>query len=311
MVEKTDSRFQCHYACAQEYSDPYDVHLHHHQAPFTSVGLFELAPLLKSPASSCTSRLSLHSSNSESSPGPSKDSDDAMSSTQATPPPEPPMGLPVRPQSAETPVRPPGPRRPFSAPALGRRAPKPRRTVQPLACFFCRRRKIACGPPVNLGSGDRTCEYVRPFVPFTLFLSLRTIICAQLRAHVSITGVSRALFTFYLGSAYFSVADGSRVLYWLGHVHGEDSCVSIRKSHTVAAVLLGQPPPLGNHSGTERMRRRRVWECVFIAVNTICYILDTGIDAVISQQTRCPEWFKQDYSFRVAVVPPFLRRVVQ
>src|SRR6266850_7276579 len=34
------------------------------------------------------------------------------------------------------------------------------RPVQPLACFFCRGRKIACGPPAKDGSGDRTCEYV-------------------------------------------------------------------------------------------------------------------------------------------------------
>jgi hypothetical protein len=66
---------------------------------------------------------------------------------------------------------------PSSSPALdstppqdlvGRRArapapaPKRRRitrAVQPLACYFCRGRKIACGPP-NTRSGDRTCEYV-------------------------------------------------------------------------------------------------------------------------------------------------------
>ena len=162
------------YADTQDYSDsdPYDMHLHHHQAPFTNVGLFELAPLLGSPASTCTSRSSFHSSNSEPSPGPS---DDATSSTVTTPPSEPQLEPPVRVQSAETPVRRPGrPRRPSTAPApvaedpttgqeaVGRRrVPKPRRTtrpVQPLACFFCRRRKIACGPPVNLGAGDRTCE---------------------------------------------------------------------------------------------------------------------------------------------------------
>jgi hypothetical protein len=51
---------------------------------------------------------------------------------------------------------------------VGRRAsvsgaPKRRRVtraVQPLACFFCRGRKIACGPPTSTRSGDRTCEYV-------------------------------------------------------------------------------------------------------------------------------------------------------
>ncbi|KAH8996519.1 hypothetical protein EDB86DRAFT_2919099 [Lactarius hatsudake] len=120
-----------HCVSTQEYLDPYDIHLHHHQAPFTNVTLFELAPLLNSPTSTCTP--SPHSSNSESS------------------------------SPAETPVRLPGPRRPSSAhtPGVGRRAPKTRRTpraVQPLACFFCRGRKIACGPPVNLGTGDRTCE---------------------------------------------------------------------------------------------------------------------------------------------------------
>lgn len=167
-----------HCVSTQEYSDPYDMHLHHHQAPFTNVTLFELAPLLSSPTSTCTSRSSLNSSNSESSPGPCRHSDDVTSSplTALALPSEPEMEPPARFQTPETPVRRPGPRRPSSAhtpvaadptktgqEAVGRRAPKPRRTpraVQPLACFFCRGRKIACGPPVNLGTGDRTCEYV-------------------------------------------------------------------------------------------------------------------------------------------------------
>lgn len=46
---------------------------------------------------------------------------------------------------------------------VGRRATAPKRrrvtrAVQPLACYFCRGRKIACGPPTNPHSGDRTCE---------------------------------------------------------------------------------------------------------------------------------------------------------
>jgi hypothetical protein len=65
---------------------------------------------------------------------------------------------------------------PDSSPAqedlVGRRvsAPKRRRitrAVQPLACYFCRGRKIACGPPTHSRSGDRTCEYV--VTPLTLF----------------------------------------------------------------------------------------------------------------------------------------------
>ena len=63
---------------------------------------------------------------------------------------------------------------------VGRRAPAPApkrrrvtRTVQPLACYFCRGRKIACGPPTNTRSGgDRTCEYV--FKRLQLF-SLKTL----------------------------------------------------------------------------------------------------------------------------------------
>ncbi|KAH9022574.1 hypothetical protein EDB85DRAFT_371530 [Lactarius pseudohatsudake] len=163
-----------HCVSAQKYPDPYDIHLHHHQAPFTNVTLFELAPLLNSPTS--TSTPSLHSSNSESSsPGPCRHQEDATSDTlTALSPSKPQTEPPARSQSAETPVRLPGPRRPSSALApvptdptntgldgVDRRAPKTRRTprsVQPLACFFCRGRKIACGPPVNLGTGDRTCE---------------------------------------------------------------------------------------------------------------------------------------------------------
>jgi hypothetical protein len=75
------------------------------------------------------------------------------------------------------PVRQPMPRRQSCAPApvaedpptntgsdvVSRRTPKSQRiarVVQPLACFLCRGRKVVCGPPVNLSTGDRTCEYV-------------------------------------------------------------------------------------------------------------------------------------------------------
>ena len=54
---------------------------------------------------------------------------------------------------------------------VGRREPKRRRitrAVQPLACFFCRGRKIACGPPTNPSGGDRTCEYVFERLPLFL-----------------------------------------------------------------------------------------------------------------------------------------------
>jgi hypothetical protein len=56
------------------------------------------------------------------------------------------------------------------------RTPKPQRitrAVQPLAYFLDHGRKIVRGPPVNLGTGARTCEYVaiRPFI-ITLFLAL-------------------------------------------------------------------------------------------------------------------------------------------
>jgi hypothetical protein len=64
---------------------------------------------------------------------------------------------------------------------VGRRAPAPApkrrritRAVQPLACFFCRGRKIACGPPTNPRGGDRTCEYV---VRRLQFFSLKTLFC--------------------------------------------------------------------------------------------------------------------------------------
>ncbi|KAN0128721.1 hypothetical protein V8E53_013442 [Lactarius tabidus] len=161
-----------HWASTQEYSDPYDMHLHHHPAPFTNVSLFELASMLSSPTSTCTP--TLDSSSSESSPGPrrlSADIDETPTMLHSEPQIEP----PAHSQTTETPERRPGPRRLSCAPApvaedpptntgpgvVGRRAPKPRRitrAVQPLACFFCRGRKIACGPPVNLGTGDRTCE---------------------------------------------------------------------------------------------------------------------------------------------------------
>ena len=176
-----------HWVSTQEYSDPDDIHLHHHPAPFTNVSLFELAPMLSSPTSACTP--TLDSSSSESTPGPRRPSAD-IDETPTMRHSEPQIEPPARSQTTEAPVRRPGPRLLSCAPApvaedpptttntgpdvVGRRAPKPRRitrAVQPLACFFCRGRKIACGPPVNLGNGDRTCEYVaiRPFNSVSCF----------------------------------------------------------------------------------------------------------------------------------------------
>ncbi|KAF8494625.1 hypothetical protein F5888DRAFT_1805358 [Russula emetica] len=124
-------------------------------------------------------------------------SNDAISSEsqlQLALPPYPPPSIPVIPQMAspvydqpqqqredqdqdqdQQPPDAPVPNTPPSGPSspaldstspqdlVGRRAPKRRRvtrSVQPLACYFCRGRKIACGPPTNSSSGDRTCEYV-------------------------------------------------------------------------------------------------------------------------------------------------------
>jgi hypothetical protein len=251
-----------HWASTQEYSDPYDMHLHHHPAPFTNVSLFELAPMLSSPTSTCTP--TLDSSSSESSPGPhrlSADIDETPTMLHSEPQIEP----PARPQTAEAPVRRPGPRRLSCAPApvaedpptntgpgvVGRRTPKPRRitrAVQPLACFFCRGRKIACGPPVNLGTGDRTCEYVaiRPFNSVSCFI--HTTICAP----SAITGVFPRPFPSPYLDFVFSGADCSRFLYWLGPVLGVVSFVNIQQSHIVAAAPRGQKRPLGNHSDVER-----------------------------------------------------------
>ncbi|KAF8271499.1 hypothetical protein EI94DRAFT_562543 [Lactarius quietus] len=258
-----------HWVSAQEYPDPNDMHLHlhHHPEPFTNVSLFELAPLLSSPASTSTSH-SPHLSSSKSSPGPSRLSTDETPSMLHS---EPQMESPASSQPAETPVRRPGPRRPSSSPALltkdphtitgpdtvGRRAPKPRRisrAVQPLACFFCRGRKIACGPPVNLGTGDRTCEYVaiRPFNSVRLFT--HTIMCAP-RARSR--GASRAPSPFHIWSACSQVLSGADFLwflYWLDPAHGAVSSVNILQSHIVAAVPRGQKRPPGNHSDVERIR---------------------------------------------------------
>ena len=245
------------------------MHLHHHPEPFTNVSLFELAPMLNSPTSTCTSHSSSpdssSSSCSESSPGPS--SDEAPSPLHS----EPQMESPARAQPAETPVRRPRPRRPSSAPvpvvespptktgpdAVGRRAPKQRRVtraVQPLACFFCRGRKIACGPPVKIGTGDRTCEYVaiRPYNSVSLFLQNMRARWARDQRGFFLA----PLFVSIFGSlCVFSGADCSRFLYWLDPVHGAVSFVNILQSHIVAAVPQGQKRPPGNCSGVELLKR--------------------------------------------------------
>ncbi|KAI0246457.1 hypothetical protein BJV78DRAFT_1254463 [Lactifluus subvellereus] len=126
-------------------------------------------PLYNSPISPSTSLSSLHWSDSEPSPTPCHFSDDAISRLPSAVP-TPQTALPAYSSPLEAPARPLAPERPLPTPpalektrrdVLGRRAPKQRRitrAVQPLACYFCRGRKIACGPPADLGSGNRTCE---------------------------------------------------------------------------------------------------------------------------------------------------------
>lgn len=124
-----------------------------------------------SSSSPCTSFSSLQWSDSEPSPTPRQQQlDDAVSRplpVPLIPPSVPQTALPARAQQSN---QAPGPRRPSIAPlapdstprdTAGRRVPKQRRitrAVQPLACYFCRGRKIACGPPANQEGGDRTCE---------------------------------------------------------------------------------------------------------------------------------------------------------
>jgi hypothetical protein len=147
--------------------DPYTLQLY--QPRLRNV--FDGTPVYSSPISPSTSLSSLPWSDSESSPTPCRFSDDAISRLSYAPP-APQTALPACAQSLEALARPLTPERPLpTSPALenmrrdvlGRRAPKQRRitrAVQPLACYFCRGRKIACGPPADLGSGNRTCEYV-------------------------------------------------------------------------------------------------------------------------------------------------------
>jgi hypothetical protein len=144
-----------------------------------SLNLCDPTSASNSPTSPCTS-LSSFWSDSEPSPTQRRQYLDDVTSTSGPPSlPSPPVvpSIPqtVPPVRAHRSLEAPVPRRPSIASAppapdsstpgdtAGRRAPKERRVtrpVQPLACFFCRGRKIACGPPAKDGSGDRTCEYV-------------------------------------------------------------------------------------------------------------------------------------------------------
>ncbi|KAI0301039.1 hypothetical protein B0F90DRAFT_1721164 [Multifurca ochricompacta] len=117
-------------------------------------------PLLSFPTSPCTSLSSLPWSDSELSPTACQHTNDTDRLSSAPPPP--PRETSTGPSgSVRTSLPPPAALDSTRRDVLGRRAPKQRRitrAVQPLACYFCRGRKIACGPPANLGSGDRTCE---------------------------------------------------------------------------------------------------------------------------------------------------------
>jgi hypothetical protein len=162
----------------QELSYPYTLQLYEPPPP---MNVSDGTSLFCSPTSPCTSSSLSESpsssqpwSDSESSPTPCQYSDDAVPSVTPVPQPilPPPAPVPAPTQPLEAPARPPYSKRPLPTPpvvesprqdVLSRRAPKQRRitrAVQPLACYFCRGRKIACGPPADLSSGNRTCEYV-------------------------------------------------------------------------------------------------------------------------------------------------------
>ncbi|KAH9988455.1 hypothetical protein BJV74DRAFT_885342 [Russula compacta] len=133
-----------------------------------SLNAHNRTPTISSPTSPCTSLSSLPWSDSEPSPSLRRHHlDDAtigLPSALPFPPSLPQTASPAcAQQQQQQPLEAPGPRRPSLAPpspnptsrdTVGRRAPKQRRitrAVQPLACYFCRGRKIACGPPANLG----------------------------------------------------------------------------------------------------------------------------------------------------------------
>jgi hypothetical protein len=163
------------------------------------------------------------------------------------------LPAPAPTQPLKAPVRPPVSKRPFPTPpaverlrqdVLSRRAPKQRcitLAVQPLACYFCRGRKIACGPPADLSSGNQICEYVVAHKNILslhfflyrnpLYLSLRTIItiyfivscgCAWLPSPISssvcvyvrmLTGFFffPLVFPFWYGQAMCATEPGLRI----------------------------------------------------------------------------------------------------
>ena len=130
---------------------------------------------------------------------------------------------------------------------------------------------------------------------------------------MSITGVSRALFLSIFGWRLWSACSQLLTIrafsIGLGPAQGDVSFASIPKSHTVAAVPRGQKRPLGDHSGAERLRwpagMGMCFYCNIYSVRCILRRYSAGSDAVASQQTHCPKWYRL-HSFRVAVVPPFL-----
>jgi hypothetical protein len=234
------------------------------------MNVFDGTSLFCSPTSPCTSLSSLPWSDSEPSPTPCRFSNDVISRVPSVTPPVPQTALPAPTQTLEAPARPPGSERPLPTPpvqdptrqaVLGRRAPKQRRitrAVQPLACYFCRGRKIACGPPADLGSGNRTCEYVvthRYTHPHTLFFSKApcTFLFGSPQSSTTIHVPARFL-SFLIsrrhGSAPFSNfvlcvwahADNFVLPFWygLGHVRDDVSFANFPQSHTVAVVHLGQ-----------------------------------------------------------------------
>jgi hypothetical protein len=190
------------------------------EAPFLDA--YDRPSIFNSPTSPCTSLSSIHWSDSEPSPkspqhhlddtGTSTSTSSELSSALSVPPSVPQTAPPARAQQS---FEAPGPRRPSIAPPapdstprdiVGRRpaAPKQRRVtraVQPLACYFCRGRKIACGPPANLGSGDRTCEYVVTrtlLFPKTLLVTL-----FSLRAQPQIHACHQNIYIVHICAFHF------------------------------------------------------------------------------------------------------------
>jgi hypothetical protein len=181
-----------------------------------------------------------------------------------------------------------------------RRAPKRwciTRTVQPLACYFCRGRKIACGLQTNPRSSDRTCECIISHLQ--LFLYKLCFVCLFIFSSVLKPGADELnINTFFCWYEADPVRDdGSSVSILQSPIMAADSDPLTKSSHicetsTALNNWMAHASTylcVGSNSRYPRLEEEYIFFMIFlVALNSVACIVTVFAEAQMYQIVYFP-----------------------